>query len=381
MSASNDTLVPKTTDQEYMARALQLAEQGRYTTSPNPRVGCVIVKDGRIVGEGWHQQAGGPHAEVMALTMAGKHAQGATAYVTLEPCSHHGRTPPCAEALIKADLKRVVGAIRDPNPNVSGRGFQQLKDAGIAVTESCLADQAEALNIGFMQRMRSGRPWVRAKLAMSLDGRTAMDSGESQWITGSTARRDVQTWRAQSCAVITGSNSVMLDNPSMNVRYDEAELAIPFELQRQPLRVVIDSQGRMPANAKLLAQPGDVLIAGHEASYKMPKRRESLGRLDYWHAATAQGHTDLVALVQYLGAQGCNEILIESGATLTGAFLQANLIDELIIYCAPTLLGSDARPLMQLPLINMSEQRRWQWQDVRMVGNDLRLLLRPRLTP
>ena len=272
-------------DTKWMSRALQLAERGRYTTSPNPRVGCVIVKNDNVIGEGWHQQAGGPHAEVHALRDAGDNAKGATAYVTLEPCSHHGRTPPCAEGLIKAGVARVVGAIRDPNPEVAGRGFQMLRDAGIEVTEACLAEQAYALNTGFMKRMTSGLPLVRLKLAMSLDGRTAMQSGESQWITGPEARRDVQRLRAQSCAVITGADSVIIDNPSMTVRADEAELNIPTELQRQPLRVIIDGSERVTSTAKIFAQPGDILIAGHTSRQQKIERSSALGKTDYWSGA------------------------------------------------------------------------------------------------
>ena len=365
-------------DTEWMSRALQLAERGRYTTSPNPRVGCVIVKNDNVIGEGWHQQAGGPHAEVHALRDAGDNAKGATAYVTLEPCSHHGRTPPCAEGLIKAGVARVVGAVRDPNPEVAGRGFQMLRDAGIEVTEACLAEQAYALNTGFMKRMTSGLPLVRLKLAMSLDGRTAMQSGESQWITGPEARRDVQRLRAQSCAVITGADSVIIDNPSMTVRADEAELNIPTELQRQPLRVIIDGSERVTSTAKIFAQPGDILIAGHTSRQQKIERSSALGKTDYWSGAKNE-KTDLTALLKYLAAQQCNEVLVESGAQLAGAFIESGLVDELVVYCAPTLLGSEARPLLSLPMSDMKQQIRWHWQDVRMVGNDVRLTLHPTL--
>ena len=363
-------------DQVFMARALQLAAQGLCTTTPNPRVGCVIVRDGVIVGEGWHQQAGGPHAEVHALRMAGEQARGATAYVTLEPCSHHGRTPPCAEGLIAAGVTRVVGAVRDANPAVAGRGYQMLRDAGIDVTEACLSDQAWQLNEGFMLRMTRSRPLVRMKLAMSLDGRTAMASGESQWITGAAARRDVQQLRARSCAIITGANSVMLDNPSMNVRFEEAALEIPEHLRRQPLRVLIDGRERIGSDVNLLSCPGDIIIAGRHARINRLQRPESLGALNYWHGEK-DGHTDLAGLLAHLAAQGCNEVLVETGANLAGAFVAAGLVDELVVYCAPTLLGSDARPLLSLGLHSMNQQLRWQWQDVRMVGNDLRLTLRP----
>lgn len=365
------------TDEVWMARALQLAEKGLCTTSPNPRVGCVIVRDGEIVGEGWHQQAGGPHAEVHALRMAGDKARGATAYVTLEPCSHHGRTPPCAGALIAAGVKRVVGAVEDANPQVAGQGFALLRDAGIDVTSGCLRDQAWALNEGFMLRMSRGRPLVRLKLAMSIDGRTAMASGESQWITGPEARRDVQRMRARSCAVITGANSVMLDDPSMNVRFREAGLDIPETLQRQPLRVLIDGRERIGSDARLFHVSGDILIAGRQPRIKPIERAENMGQTHYWHASQSGDQVDLEELLRHLGDRGCNEVLVETGANLAGAFIAAGLVDELVIFCAPTLLGSEARPLLSLGLSQMNQQLRWHWQDVRMTGNDLRMTLRP----
>ena len=363
-------------DLEWMADALRLAKKGLYTTSPNPRVGCVIVKDGVKVGEGWHQKAGEPHAEVHALRAAGDQARGATAYVTLEPCSHYGRTPPCAEGLIKAGVSRVVGAVRDPNPSVAGRGYEMLRQAGIEVVESCLEAEAGAINAGFMKRMRTGLPYVRIKLAMSLDGRTAMASGESQWITGSAARRDVQALRAQSCAVITGAESVIIDNPSMTVRPDEAGLDIPEGLCRQPLRVIVDGAHRVSNEATIFDKPGDILIAARTPPASPINRDSGIGALSYW-AGERDEHTDIDALLRHLATQGSNEVLIESGAKLAAAFVSAGLVDELIVYCAPTLLGSDARPLLSLPLSEMKQQIRWQWQDVRMVGNDLRLTLRP----
>ncbi len=365
-----------TADVKWMTEALRLAKKGRFTTSPNPRVGCVIVKDGVKVGEGWHQKAGEPHAEVHALRAAGDKAQDATAYVTLEPCSHYGRTPPCAEGLIKAGVSRVVGAVRDPNPSVAGRGYEMLRQAGIEVVESCLEPEADAINAGFMKRMRTGLPYVRIKLAMSLDGRTAMASGESQWITGSSARRDVQKLRAQSCAIITGADSVILDNPSMTVRPEEAELDIPEALRRQPLRVIIDGTHRVNGEAAIFDKAGDILIASRMPPVTAIRRDEALGWLGYW-AGDLDGNTDIEGLLRHLASEGNNEILVESGAKLAGAFVSAGLADELIVYCAPTLLGSDARPLLSLPFSKMKQQIRWQWQDVRMVGNDLRLTLRP----
>ncbi|WP_369983188.1 bifunctional diaminohydroxyphosphoribosylaminopyrimidine deaminase/5-amino-6-(5-phosphoribosylamino)uracil reductase RibD [Thalassolituus sp.] len=365
-------------DRQWMAAALKLAAQGMYSTSPNPRVGCILVKDGEAIGEGWHQKAGEPHAEVLALRAAGDNARGATAYVTLEPCSHYGRTPPCAEGLIKAGVSRVVAAVCDPNPDVAGRGFQMLREAGIEVVESCLEDQATAINEGFMKRMRTGLPLVRMKLAMSLDGRTAMASGQSQWITGPEARRDVQRLRARSCAVITGADSVLIDNPSMTVRAEEAGLTIPADLQRQPLRVIVDGEHRVNASAKIFAQAGDILIASRTAPTTPVERDANSGNLTYW-AGEKSDRTDLSGLLRHLAEQGHNEILVESGAQLAGAFVMAGLVDELIVYCAPTILGSDARPLLSLPIGDMAAQIRWRWQDVRMVGNDLRLTMRPEL--
>ncbi len=365
-------------DQSHMRRALKLAEQGLYSTSPNPRVGCVVVKNGQVIGEGWHQKAGEPHAEIHALRMAGESANGATAYVTLEPCSHYGRTPPCAEALIKAGVQRVVGACLDPNPSVAGRGFQMLRDAGITVTESCLPNEAEALNIGFMKRMRTGLPYVRLKLAQSLDGRTAMASGESQWITGPAARQDVQTLRARSCAVITGADSVLIDDPAMTVRPEESTVQQDARLWRQPLRVLIDGKQRVPHSARLFAQTGDILIATRTPVTHERRITRSIhsGALNYWHGQAENGeHVDLHALLVHLGSLGMNEILIETGAMLAGACIEQQLVDELVLYCAPTLLGSDARPLVNLPFTRMNQQIRWQWHDTRRVGDDLRLTL------
>lgn len=364
--------------QFFMDQALQLARLGIYSTSPNPRVGCVIVKNNEIVGQGWHQKAGEGHAEVNALRQAGEQAQGATAYVTLEPCSHFGRTPPCAQALIKAGVSTVVGACFDPNPEVSGRGYQMLQEAGIHVITGVLEEQALALNAGFMQRMRTGLPRVTIKLAQSLDGRTAMASGESQWITGPAARQDVQRLRAQSCAIITGADSVLIDNPSMTVRFDEAQLGIGPELQRQPLRVVVDGQQRLIGNEKIFQQAGNILLAHLNTAHYQIQRDPALGQLIFWQSPeSATGKVNLAALLTELGRLGHNEVLVESGAQLAGAFITANLVQQLVLYCAPTLLGSDARPLVQLPLTQMQQQIRWQWQDMRMLANDLKLVLTP----
>lgn len=360
----------------YMAHALQLARLGWYSTSPNPRVGCVLVNKGEIVGEGWHQKAGEGHAEVRALAMAGAKARGATAYVTLEPCSHYGRTPPCAKGLIEAGVSCVVGACLDPNPQVAGRGYQMLRAAGIEVITPCLEREAQALNAGFLHRMSTGLPRVTIKLAQSLDGRTAMASGESQWITGAAARADVQRLRAQSCAIVTGADSVLVDNPAMNVRYDEAGIALEPRLRRQPLRVIVDGQQRLTGQERIFAQAGDILLAVTQAQAVKVSRPAELGQLLIWSSpAMASSKVDLRALLQELARLGMNNVLVESGAKLAGAFVQQQLAQEMVLYIAPTLLGSQARPLLALGLECMAEQRRMNWQDVRQVGDDLRLVL------
>lgn len=363
----------------YMSRALQLARLGLYSTSPNPRVGCVLVKDGAVVGEGWHQKAGESHAEVRALQMAGAQAQGATAYVTLEPCSHYGRTPPCANALVQAGVARVVGACNDPNPQVAGRGYQWLREAGIEVITPCLGEQAQALNVGFMQRMQTGLPYLRIKLAQSLDGRTAMASGESKWITGEAARADVQRLRARSCAIITGADTVLIDDPALTVRPAQTGIQQEARLWRQPLRVIVDGQQRLTGQETLFTQAGDVLLAITGAPRAPIQRDERLGTLSVWQSAGSQ--VDLRALLLHLGSLGCNEVLVESGAQLAAAFVSQALAQELVLYVAPTLLGSQARPLLALPFEHMDQQIRWQWQDVRQVGNDLRLTMKPGPTP
>ena len=363
------------TDQQYMSRAIQLARQGLYTNSPNPRVGCVLVKDNVILGEGFHLKAGQGHAEVNALADAKQRSndvKGATAYVTLEPCSHFGRTPPCSQGLINAGVARVVGAMTDPNPQVAGRGFNMLRDSGIEVEQACLAEEAAKLNPGFIKRMTTGMPLVRIKMATSLDGRTAMQSGDSQWITGPEARADVQKLRARSCAIITGADSVLIDNPSMNVRDVED---YPLAEKRQPLRVVIDGRNRVNAKAKLFTLAGPILMA----TCSEPQQ-DKLDGLDYWLSPSSSAQTDKVdlkALLAHLASLGHNEVLVESGAQLAGAFIEQGLVDELVLYTAPTLLGSDARPVFTLPFEQMNQQLRWVWSDVRMVGNDLRLILTP----
>ena len=362
--------------ERYMARALQLASLGIYSTSPNPRVGCVIVKNDKIIGEGWHQKAGEAHAEVNALAQAGSSAKGATAYVTLEPCSHFGRTPPCAQALIAAGIKTVVGACSDPNPQVAGQGYQALIQAGIEVITPCLENTAQNLNAGFIKRMQTGLPRVQIKLAQSLDGRTAMASGESQWITGSAARQDVQRLRAQSCAIVTGADSVLIDNPSMTVRPKETGVMLEARLWRQPLRVIIDGQQRLTGKENIFQQAGDILLAVTNESLVTIQRSPSLGSFSVWQSPSSEnGKVSLHALLIELGQRGCNNLLVETGAQLAGAFIKQGLVQELVVYCAPTLLGSSARPLVSIELEQMSEQIRGQWQDIRMVGDDLRLTL------
>lgn len=367
-------------DEFYMARALQLAERGLYTTEPNPRVGCVLVRETKIIAEGWHQRAGEGHAEVNALAQIEGQAQGATAYVTLEPCSHQGKTGPCCDALINAGVTRVVAAMQDPNPLVAGRGLERLKKAGIEVKFGLLEAQARALNPGFIKRMQTGLPYVRCKLAMSVDGRTAMASGESQWITGPAARSDVQKLRARSSAIITGVGTVLLDDPSMTVRAEQLGLASDAHVsaeqiaQRQPLRVVLDTHFRTPATAKIVSQPGKTWLVGAEKNCVDKGASKNIGDAELKVIADASGKVDLQAVLKELAANDCNEVLVEAGAVLSGAFLQAGLVDELVIYMAPKLLGHTARPLMALPgMEQMADQVKLSIQDVRSVGDDWRI--------
>lgn len=362
-------------DQAYMARALELARQGLFSTDPNPRVGCVIVRDGQIVGEGWHVRAGEPHAEVHALRAAGERARGATAYVTLEPCSHVGRTPPCAEALVEAGVARVVAAMRDPNPQVAGRGLERLRGAGIEVAAGVLEAEARELNLGFIQRMETGLPLVRVKLAMSLDGRTAMASGESQWITGPAARAAVQRLRARSSAVITGADTVLMDGARLTVRGDELGVSpdqVALALGRPPLRVLVDGRGRVPLSvpffqagpalvATALDTPVDYAAAGHER-LSLPGEGERV---------------DLRALLRTLAERGANEVLVEAGPRLAGAFAQAGLVDEFQIFMAGKFLGASARPLLEWPLQHMAEAPALRIRDIRAVGDDWRIIAVP----
>lgn len=349
-----------------MAQALRLAERGLYTASPNPRVGCVLVQGGSVAGEGWHERAGEPHAEIHALRAAGGAARGATAYVTLEPCSHHGRTPPCADALIEAGVARVVVAMQDPNPQVSGQGMAKLRAAGIAVECGLMEVAARELNMGFVARMTRGLPWVRSKIGMSLDGRTALANGVSQWITGEAARRDVQHWRARSCAVLTGIGTVLADDAQLNVR----DMAV----KRQPLRVVLDSHLRMSPGARILQGGGKTLIYAAQGEQSIALRNAGA---EIAVLPDAAGKVDLEAMLRDLAQRGVNEVLVEAGSILNGALLRAGLVDELLLYVAPQLLGDAARGIAQLGELTALEQRiDLNWQDIRQVGADLRILAR-----
>ncbi|AVH15314.1 bifunctional diaminohydroxyphosphoribosylaminopyrimidine deaminase/5-amino-6-(5-phosphoribosylamino)uracil reductase RibD [Acinetobacter indicus] len=353
-----------TQDQIWMQRAIELARLGQYSTKPNPNVGCVIIKDGQLVGEGYHPRAGQPHAEVFALRDAGDAARGATAYVTLEPCAHYGRTPPCAKGLVEAGVARVVVACPDPNPLVAGKGVQILRDAGIQVEVGVLEQQAHQLNLGFLKAMATGQPYVRLKVASSLDGRTAMASGESKWITGNPARLDVQHWRAISAVVITGIETVLADDCQLNVR----QLAIHEDISSivQPKRLVLDRQGRLPLTAKLLEQPDSVMVMG-------PYRAEleALGVIQLEVQPLDQLLRTLVQQYQLY------DVLIEAGATLSTAFLQQQLVDEVISYVAPTLLGRSARAMFQAEFERMAQQLRFKLCDVTQFGDDVRLRLTP----
>lgn len=407
-------------DEFFMARAIQLAWKGRYTTMPNPRVGCVLVKEGQIIGEGWHERAGEPHAEINALKAADGQAQGATAYVTLEPCSHHGRTGPCAEALVAAGIARLVVAMQDPNPEVSGRGIARCKAADIGVTVGVCEQAAEELNPGFISRMKHGRPFVRIKLASSLDGRTAMASGESQWITGPAAREDVQRIRARSSAILSGIESILLDDSRLTVRPkqrgDEAQDTHHHSLvNRQPLRVIVDSRLRLPVNANVLQQPGRTLVvtrsqntqriealqaAGAEILYQQgvgqfrplqvtsegPAASNTVNADAVTHQPTQSDEAvpgnvheriDLKGLLKYLAREEqCNELLVETGATLAGAFIEESLADECVIYMAPTLLGSSGRPLIGMDIRQMADQKRVDITSMRAIGDDWRITVK-----
>lgn len=366
-------------DFRFMARALALARRGLYGTDPNPRVGCVIVNAGRVVGEGWHARAGEPHAEANALAAAGAAARGATVYVTLEPCRHQGRTGPCTRLLTEAGVARVVAAVVDADPRTAGRGLAELAEAGIAVESGVLHAPAAALNVGFLSRHRRGRPFVRLKLAASLDGRTALASGESKWITGPAARRDVQRLRARSSAVLTGIGTLLADDPALTVRsaelLDGAGEAPP---PRQPLRVVLDSRLRTPGAARMLGEPGKTLIATAGGGEERDARELAHRGAEVVRLGGADGRVDLSALMAELARREVNEVLAECGPTLAGALLEAALVDELVVYVAPALLGDGARGMFHLPqLERMAERRPLRLLDVRAVGPDLRIVAAP----
>ncbi|MCH7329909.1 bifunctional diaminohydroxyphosphoribosylaminopyrimidine deaminase/5-amino-6-(5-phosphoribosylamino)uracil reductase RibD [Acinetobacter modestus] len=360
---SEFTQIHLSQDQYWMQQAIELARLGQYSTKPNPNVGCVIVKDGQLIGEGYHPKAGQPHAEVFALRQAGEHAKGATAYVTLEPCAHYGRTPPCAEALVKAQVKKVVVACSDPNPLVAGKGVQILQAAGIEVETGLCVETAKTLNLGFLKAMSMGSPYVRLKIASSLDGRTAMASGESKWITGASARQDVQHWRAISGAVITGIQTVLADDCELNVRELEG---VDLTSVVQPKRVVLDRQGQLPLSAKILKNPETVMV--------MTPFRQELADLGVIQLAPQP----LSQLLQTLTQQyQIYDVLVEAGATLSTAFLQQGLVDEMISYVAPTLLGQSARAMFNAEFSTMAEQLRFDLVDVTQLGQDIRLRLLP----
>jgi diaminohydroxyphosphoribosylaminopyrimidine deaminase / 5-amino-6-(5-phosphoribosylamino)uracil reductase len=350
-------------DCQWMARAFDLAKRGLYSTDPNPRVGCVLVKDAAVVGEGWHQRAGGLHAEAHALAAAGAAARGSTAYVTLEPCDHHGRTPPCSQALIDAGVARLVYALDDPNPLVAGQGANRLRAAGIAVQSGLMSAESEALNPGFLKRMRHGLPYVRVKLAASLDGGTALASGESRWITSRAARQDGQRGRARSSIVMTGVGTILADDPALNVRVEDSD--------RQPLRVVLDSRLRTPSDSRVLQREGRVLIVGTEDD---ADRRRSLERqgAEVIIVPASAGRPDLAAVLRLLAERDANEIWVEAGATLAGSFVRENQFDELVVYIAPCLLGGEARPLLELPaLASLDDRVTLRFAQCRSVGDDL----------
>jgi len=363
-------------DHQFMAQALRLAARGLYTTDPNPHVGCVLVRDNEVVGEGWHERAGEPHAEVRALSMAGDRARGATAYVNLEPCAHQGRTPPCTRALVRAGVRRVVAALQDPNPLVAGRGIAELRAAGITTAVGLMATEASALNPGFLKRMRTRRPYVRCKLAMSLDGRTAMASGESRWITDVPARIDVQRLRARSSAVMIGIGTVLADDPQGNVRFELLGDEYPGGVVRQPLRVIVDPYLSIPESARVLSPPGRTLIVTNSDDVEMADILRKRGA-EVLILPGYQERIDLGKLLDLLGEREINEVLVETGATLSGAMLQNNLIDELIIYIAPLILGNNARGLFHLPgLDQLSKGYQLAISDIRAVGHDWRVTAR-----
>ena len=354
-------------DHEFMGQALELGGRGLYTTTPNPRVGCVIVGNGAVVGAGWHEKAGMPHAEVLALKAAGGRSRGATLYVNLEPCSHHGRTPPCVDAIIEAGIKRVVAAMRDPNPKVAGAGFAKLRAAGIAVEQGPREDEARELNIGFVARMTRGRPWMRMKVAASLDGRTALANGKSQWITGEAARADGHRWRARACAILTGFGTVRDDDPRLTVR--------GVDTPRQPLKIVVDSKFETSPSARLLKE-GKTLVVGAV---------NDAGRIAALKGAGAEiaivpndgGKVELFKLMEELARRELNEIHVEAGTKLNGSLLQAGVVDELLVYLAPSVIGDSGRGMFSLPeLTELSRIRGLKTHEVERIGEDIRIVAR-----
>jgi diaminohydroxyphosphoribosylaminopyrimidine deaminase/5-amino-6-(5-phosphoribosylamino)uracil reductase len=354
-------------DREFMRQALELAERGLYSTTPNPRVGCVIVMDGAIVASGWHEKAGLPHAEALALKAAGERASGATLYLNLEPCSHHGRTPPCADAIVASGIKRVVAAMQDPNPKVAGAGFAKLRAAGIEVEHGHMEDEARELNIGFVARMTRGRPWVRMKIAASLDGRTALANGKSQWITGEAARADGHRWRARACAILTGHGTVRDDDPQLNVR--------GVDTPRQPLKIVVDSRFETSPTARLL-KDGKTLVAG------AVNEARSIAALKHAGADTViipndRGKVELFKLMEELARRELNEIHVEGGTRLNGSLLQAGVVDELLLYLAPRIIGDSGRGMFDLPeLSNLSQAKGLKIRELERVGEDIRIVAR-----
>ncbi|WP_395480039.1 bifunctional diaminohydroxyphosphoribosylaminopyrimidine deaminase/5-amino-6-(5-phosphoribosylamino)uracil reductase RibD [Candidatus Curculioniphilus buchneri] len=368
-------------DELYLSRAFELARLGRFTTSPNPNVGCVIVRNRCIVGEGYHQRVGEPHAEIYALRMAGKDARGATAYVTLEPCSHQGCTPPCSDELISSGIARVVVAMPDPNPTVAGRGLYRLQKAGINVRHGLMLTEAEAINLGFFKRMRTGLPWVRLKLAASLDGRTAMSSGESQWITSFQSRQDMQNFRAESDAILSSASTILADNPALTVRWssltEEIQNLYPKIQLRQPIRVIVDSNNRVTPQHRIIQEDGFTWLARLTPDTQIwPKSVEQL--IFPKKSSQAVKHLDLVMLMMKLGRRQINNVWVEAGATLAGALLTARLVDELILYQAPKLLGENARPLCLLPSVSqLNDVLTFTLLNIRQVGPDISLHLKP----
>lgn len=362
---------PATTssDHEFMLQALKLARKGVYSTSPNPRVGCVIVKDEKIIGEGFHKQAGDAHAEINALNNCTESPAGGTVYVTLEPCSHTGKTGPCVQALIEAKVARVVIAMEDPNPEVNGRGAESLEDAGISVQIGLQEDEAHALNKGFIKRMRAGLPFVFIKSAMSLDGRTAMASGESKWITCPKSREDVQRLRARSCAIVTGVNTVIADNPSLTVRC--------FENARQPLRVVVDTHLKTPTDAAIVDGTAKTVIATTLDEAELAAKASLYPNAHIWSLPARKGKVDVYALLRRLAREQCNEVMVEAGASVGASFLASGMVDELVIYMSGKIMGSTARPLFNLPIEKMAGKLPISIQDIRAVGDDWRITAKP----